>query len=132
MIFIDASFFLAYENVADVHHKKAAVLWNEIISGKFENYVTSDYILNEVVGVTFRKFGKERAVKFGEHILKTIFMINIDDHLLKESWKIFSKTELKLNLVDCTNLIAAKMADAEFIATFDNEFNKIDNIKVIG
>ena len=88
-IFIDASIFISYDNEKDVHHQKAVGIFLEIEKGKFGQCFTSDYILNEVVGVTFRKCGKERAVALGEHIMNTIFVLNVDDHILKESWKLF-------------------------------------------
>ncbi len=131
MIFIDANIFLAYDNFSDVNHKRALKIWEEAEAGRYGDYFTSDYVFNEVVGVTFRKKGKERAVLLWEQVLKSVLMINIDEHLLKEAWKIFSATKLNLNLVDCTNLAAMKIADAEFIATLDKEFTQIKSIEVI-
>lgn len=131
MIFIDANIFLAYDNLSDANHKRALKIFEELESGKFGDYFTSDYVFNEIVGVTFRKKGKERAVLVGEQVLKSVLMITIDDHLLKEAWKIFSATKLNLNLVDCTNLATMKVAGAEFIATLDKEFIQVKGIEVI-
>ena len=131
MIFIDANIFLAYDNLNDVNHTRASKILKEIESGKFGDFFTSDYIFNEVVGVTFRKKGKDRAVLLGEQILKSFLIINIDDHLLKEAWKIFSKTKLNLNLVDCTHIAAMKIINVELIATLDKEFMNMPEIQVI-
>ena len=131
MIFIDANIFLAYDNINDANHKRALKIWEEVEIGKYGDYFTSDYVFNEVIGVTFRKKGKERAVLLGEQVLKSVLMINIDDHLLKEAWKIFSTTKLNLNLVDCTNLAAMKIAGAEFIATLDKEFIQVKGVEVV-
>lgn len=131
MIFIDANLFLAYDNSRDVHHSRAMKLWKEIEANKYGQCFTSDYVFNEVVGVTLRKFGKERARLLGQYILKSIFMLNIDDHILLEAWELFLNTKLDLNLVDCTNLIAVKIADSKFIATFDKEFKKAAGFVVI-
>ena len=131
MIFIDANIFLAGDNLNDVNHTRALKILKEIESGKFGDYFTSDYVFNEIIGVTFRKKGKNRAVLLGEQILKSILMINIDDHLLKETWKIFSNTKLNLNLVDCTHLAAMKIINVELIATFDKEFMNMLEIQVI-
>ena len=131
MILIDANIFLAYDNLNDVNHTRALKILKEIESGKFGDFFTSDYIFNEVVGVTFRKKGKDRAVLLGEQILKSFLIINIDDHLLKEAWKIFSKTKLNLNLVDCTHLAAMKIIYVELIATLDKEFMNVPEIQVI-
>lgn len=131
MIFIDANIFLAYDNLSDTNHKRALKIFEELESGKFGDYFTSDYVFNEIVGVTFRKKGKERAVLLGEQVLKSVLIITIDDHFLKEAWKIFSATKLNLNLVDCTNLVAMKIAGAEFIATLDKEFIQVKGVEVI-
>ena len=131
MIFIDANIFLAYDNLNDVNHTRASKILKEIESGKFGDFFTSDYIFNEVVGVTFRKKGKDRAVLLGEQILKSFLIINIDDHLLKEAWKIFSNTKLNLNLVDCTHIAAMKIINVELIATLDKEFMNMPEIQVI-
>lgn len=131
MIFIDANIFLAYDNLSDVNHKRSLKIWKEVEEGKFGDYFTSDYVFNEIVGVTFRKGGKERAVLLGEQVLRSVLIITIDDHLLKEAWKLFSATRLNLNLVDCTNLVAMKIADTEFIATLDKEFIQVKGIEVI-
>lgn len=131
MIFVDANIFLAYDNLSDANHKRALKIFEELESGKLGDYFTSDYVFNEIVGVTFRKKGKERAVLLGEQVLKSVLMINIDNHLLKEAWKIFSATKLNLNLVDCTNLAAMKVAGAEFIATLDKAFIQVKGIEVI-
>ncbi|HIH39750.1 TPA: type II toxin-antitoxin system VapC family toxin [Candidatus Woesearchaeota archaeon] len=131
MIFLDANIFLAHDNINDVHHEKALLLWKRIESGEFEQYFTSDYVINEVVGVTLRKFGKDRAIAIGKQILNAMNILNIDEHMLIEAWGIFTETKLALNLVDCTNIIAARIADAKFIATFDKEFKKSEGISII-
>ncbi|MDO8642723.1 MAG: PIN domain-containing protein [Candidatus Woesearchaeota archaeon] len=128
MILIDANVFLAYENKDDVHHTKACGLLNKIQGGTYGSWFITDYIFNEVVGVTLRKFGKERAVTIGEGLLKSVVLLNIDEHLLQEAWKIFTKTDLGLNLVDCTNLVALTVTNTDTIATFDEEFKKVSRV----
>jgi len=131
MLFIDANIFLAGDNLRDVHHNKAVELWKEIETGQYGNYFTTDYVFNEVMGVTGRKFGKERAVLLGEHILRSIFILNVDEHMLAQAWKIFSTTELHLNMTDCTHIAVMKASSVLFIATFDKEFTKISWMEVI-
>ena len=131
MIFIDANIFLAHDNVRDVHHSRAVQLWQELELEKYIPLVTTDYVFNEVVGVTFRKFGKERSVQLGKHLLKSIIIFNIDEHLLTEAWKLYSLSELHLNFVDCTNLTVMKILDTVVIATFDQEFAKVEGIQIL-
>ena len=132
MILIDANFFIAHNNSQDIHHEKAKNLLTDVSMSKYGDYFTTDYILNEVVGITFRKLGKIHALLLGNQILNTVFILNIDDHILKDSWEFFSQTKLNFNLVDCTSLIAMNITNTKNIATFDKEFKKLETIQVIG
>lgn len=125
MLLVDANIFLAYENKDDVHHARATDLLNKIQGGMYGPWFITDYLFNEVVGVTFRKFGKERAVAIGEGLLKSAIILFIDEHQLQDAWKFFAGTTTRLNVVDCTNLIALKIANTNTIATLDEEFKKV-------
>ena len=132
MIFIDASFFLAYYNTDDIHHQNAKNGWTEIEVEKYGPTITTDYILNEVTGVTLRKLNKKHAIIIGEQIIKSVVIINIDESILTEAWKLFSRTEFNFNLVDCTTIVTMKKANIKHIATFDKEFRNVKDIIVIG
>lgn len=131
MILIDANIFLSYDNTKDTHHQKAVAVLTKIKSGVYGRPFITDYLFNEVVGVTYRKKGKERGVFIGEKLKKSFLIINIDDHLLRNAWILFRTTTLHLNLVDCTNLVAIHLARAKHIATFDREFQKIKEITTV-
>jgi len=131
MIFIDANVFLAYFNEDDVHHNKSVKLFEEIESEVYGSSFTSDYVFNEVVGVSTRKFGKEKALNLGNFIIKNITIVNISNAMLSDSWKKFSSTNLTLNLVDCTNIISLKFVSSNLIATLDNEFKRVKELEVV-
>ena len=128
MILIDANVFLAHDNTKDVHHKQAVRLWQEIETGVHGAAFTTDYVLNEVAGVTFRKRGKEHTVKIGKQILTTMAILNIDERLLHEAWKLFTETKTGLNLVDCTNIVALRITNTNSIAMFDEGFKKVAKV----
>jgi predicted nucleic acid-binding protein len=130
VIFIDANIFLAYANASDVHHERAAKIVQDL-EKKETPCFTSDYVFNEIVGVTLRKQGKTAALTIGNHLLKSLLVLNIDDHAFKEAWRLFATTKHGLSLVDCTNVIAAKLAGATGIATFDKEFRNVPGLSVI-
>lgn len=131
MILIDASAFLAYYNTRDLHHSKSVELFENLQDGKYGKYFTSDYIFNEVVGVTLRKQGKEAAKALGATILRSMSIVNVDEHLLGKAWRLFCKTGLNLGLVDCTSLVVMDLANSGKIATFDKEFSKVKEIEVV-
>ena len=131
MIFVDASLFLAYYGTKDVLHKNAKELWPKIESDVYGPTFTSDYVFNEVVGVVRRKVGKEAACILGNQIKETTVIVNIDNHMFEESWRLFNKTETELSLVDCSSIIVCTLAKTKHIATFDKEFKKIEEIEVV-
>ena len=131
MRFIDANVFIGLQNQDDVFHAKARELMAAIETGRYGEAFTSDYVFNEVVGVTNRKQGKYASLKIGDLIRNSTFLLNINGHQLDEAWKIFTKTKLPLSLVDCTNLVALKLANTTFIATFDKQFEKIKGVEVV-
>ncbi len=131
MIFIDANVFLAYFNGDDIHHHKAMRLWETIEAGMYGPKFTSDYVFNEVVGVALRKFGKRRAIVLGKHILESIFVVNLDEHIFNVSWKAFSYSATDFGLVDWTSVVIMKFANVENIATFDKGFDDVKGINIV-
>ncbi len=131
MIFIDANIFIAYDNIDDVHHKSAKNIFQNIDEGMYGDPISSDYVFNEVVGVVYRKFGKERALIIGEFLIASVVLLPIHDHMINESWALFKHSPFSLNLVDCSHLIAMKSTKITSIATFDKEFLKIPTIQTI-
>ncbi|MBI3032033.1 type II toxin-antitoxin system VapC family toxin [Candidatus Woesearchaeota archaeon] len=131
MIFVDANIFLSCFIENDVFHQRAKQLMSAIETHIYGEYFTSDYVFNEVVGVVMRKYGKENALMIGNKLFNSTMILSINETLLKEAWKLFNDNKSTLNLVDCTNIIAVKSLGAKYIATFDKEFEKIKEIKVL-
>ena len=132
MIFVDASVFIAYANLDDVHHNRALAFIQDIEQGKYGTPITSDYVFQEIVGVTLRKQGKEKSIQIGNYLLRSALLIVLDNASLAEAWKIFVKTELELNPVDCASIMSMRLAGVTDIATFDQEFKKVKGITVVG
>lgn len=131
-IFIDSSFIIAFNNKQDVHHKNARALWDKIEGMVFGQYFISDYVFDEVVSVSLRKSNdKAGTVALGTKLLQSIPIINIDNHIFREAWKIFTDTKLNLSFTDCTNLALLELIGTNKIATFDKAFKEIKNIEVI-
>lgn len=131
MIILDASVLLAYDNVNDVHHHRATRIMQLLEEGKYGEPLITDYVFQEVVGVTFRKKGKERAIYIGNTLRNIAFMMPFDDHLLQLAWEFFVNTTTTLNFVDCTTVIAGIFTKTPFLATFDKEFSRIESIHIV-
>ena len=131
-VLIDASVFCACANSRDVHHKNSIRLMQEIESQKYGRSITTDYIFDETVNVVARKHNKKSAIETGERILNSeIFFAKIDESVFKKAWKLF-QDENNFSFTDCTIIEFMEVFGIDKIATFDKEFKKLKNIKVIG
>ena len=125
-VFLDASYFLAIYNENDVHHKKSRALAEKIDANEYGQAVTSDYIFDEAVSVTLRKFGKEKAQALGKQILGSIFMVQCGRHIFDTAFRIFNSSKDAFSFTDCVSQAIMDLAEIKLIATFDKMFEKLD------
>ena len=125
-IFLDASYLLALYNESDVHHKRAVKLAERIDANEYGQAITSDDIFDEVVSVTLRKFGKEKAQNLVKQILDSIFIVLGDRHLFDNAFGIFNDSKDPFSFTDCMSRAIMDLAQIRRIATFDRLFEKLD------
>jgi len=133
MIFLDSSFLVSVEVETDQNHEKAIKIRDEIIEGKFDKTVISDYIFDETITVTFGKTKDlNKAVLVGSNLKKSAEMIKIDEKSFEEAWEIFkNQKDTTFSFTDCTTVTLIKKENIANIATFDKDFKKIKGINVI-
>jgi hypothetical protein len=134
-VFIDAGIFIAYVNIKDSRHSKAADLIDDIMENKHGAAFTSNEVFDEVVTFLLYKTGDVRnSVKVREMILgnkekditKFMNLIFVDQEILEKAWKIFVKySNKKLSFTDCTTIEFMKNKDIEYLASFDGGFDGI-------
>lgn len=129
-VFLDASYYLAFFNEFDIHHQKAKNISQRLDNNEYNECFTTDHILDEIISVALRKWGKQQALKIGKTAIETTTIIISDGHLTNETWKLFQKTDLTLNFTDCNSVITCETFGIEPIITFDKEF-KNTSLKVI-
>ena len=125
-VFLDASYFLALYNEKDIHHPRANILATKIDSNEFGQAITSDYVFDEAISVTLRKFGKERAQSLGKQILDSVFIVYTDKHIFDLAFKIFNSSSDSFSFTDCIIQAIMDLAQINHIATFDKLFEKLD------
>lgn len=130
-IFIDSNIFVSYFNKKDQNHEKAEKILKDIFEEKkYGEPITSDYVFDESVTVCLvRTKSMEAAIKLGDKILNSIFMLNVSIAVFKMAWELFKK--IGMSFTDCTNIISVLIYGINNIATFDKKFKKIKNINVI-
>ncbi len=130
-IFVDSSVFCAYANSDDVHNKKAAIIIHDMLSNKYGNIITTDYVFDETVTVAMRRANKKIAGELGEFILNSeISIAKIDKLVFHKSWEIFQGSGA-FSFTDCTIIAFMEIFGITNIATFDKEFKKLKNLKVV-
>ena len=125
-IFLDASYLLALYNESDVHHKLAVKLAERIDANEYGHVITSDDVFDEVVSVTLRKFGKEKAQTLGKQVIDSIFIVLGDKHLFDNAFEIFNASKDPFSFTDCISQAIMDLAQIKHIATFDKMFERLD------
>ena len=103
---------------------------NRINSNEFGQPITSDYVFDESVSVTLRKFGKENAQLLGKQILGSVFIVQCDRHLFDAAFEKFNSSKELFSFTDCTSQAIMELVQIKFIATFDKLFEKL-NIEIL-
>lgn len=129
-IFLDASYLIALYNETDIHHKRAVEIAEEIEKNEYGSTLTSDDVFDEVLSVTLRKFGKEKAKLFGENIINSVFIVYGDKTIFNKAFKIFNNSKDNFSFTDCTTQTIIDIAKIQHITTFDKLFEKL-RIKII-
>lgn len=133
MIFLDSSFLVSVEVETDQNHEKAIKIRDEIIEGKFDKTVISDYIFDETITVTFGKTKDlAKSILVGENLKISTEMIKVDDEIFDEGWEIFKgQKDTKFSFTDCTIVSLMRKENITNIATFDEDFKKVKGINVV-
>lgn len=132
MIFLDSSFIVACKIEDDENHRKAIDYLTKIIEERYENFITSDFIFDEVVTVVFVKTKDINAAIDAGSILRVSSIIKkIDEDVFEKAWEIFkNQKNTKFSFTDCTTLALMAKERIKNIATFDKDFKKIKNIEI--
>jgi predicted nucleic acid-binding protein len=127
LVFVDTSALVGKLLETDEHHVRAqAVLRGLLREGR--DFLTTDYIFDEVVTRVRGRADHPSAVKAGESILSSemIEMVEVDASLRKESWRLFKKfRDQRLSFTDCTSFAVMRKFGIREVFTFDDDFAKV-------
>jgi predicted nucleic acid-binding protein len=124
MIVLDSSFLIAFKVKNDVHHERAEALMKQVVLERYGRPVITDYIFDETVTSIFvRSKSLASAVEYGEELLHSLEIVEVDQSLFLEAWKIFaSQKNSELSFTDATTIAVVNTNDRTKIATFDRDF----------
>ncbi|MBS3079814.1 type II toxin-antitoxin system VapC family toxin [Candidatus Pacearchaeota archaeon] len=132
MVFLDTSFVISYLNKRDKNHIKSREVMNKIISGNYGNLCISDYVFSECASVLFRLSRNIKKTEILCNRLKEDLIFYTDKETFEETFKIFVKQKgTSFSFVDCSIITLMRINNIKYLATFDKDFDKIDEIKVL-
>ena len=125
-VFIDTSFFKALVDPKDDFHPEALRIW-ETLRRKEVNFVTSNYILDEVFTLLRARCGIKTVLEFKKIIAQSasiikIVRITVADEIL--AWEWFDKDWSKLSFTDCTSFAICKRLRIKKALFFDIHFKR--------
>ncbi len=132
-IFLDTGVFVAFANTRDAKHEEALDIVDGLLEGRWGRGVTSDFVFDEAVTVTFaRTRHVETAVLVGETILGTspagriVNLAFVSPRTFLRTWALFRRLAARgLSFTDCTSLELIRALGIEQIASFDRGFDGI-------
>ena len=133
MIVLDSSFLIAFHNRRDAHHAAAAAAMVAVRRGDFGRLLLIEYVFVEVVTVLLARRGHRAAVDVVDILLDAeevdfVPCSDIFDSALRE---FRARGNARLSFADAAIVAAAFRHEAEFVATFDEGFHRIEGITVI-
>lgn len=134
MIVLDSSLVVAYFNSRDDNHAKASKIIEDIVKGRYGSTACiTDYIFDEVVTVSFiRLKSLARSAKIGDMLLKSTKVLEVNKNCFDDAWDIFcAQKNTHLSFTDCTTISVMQENNIENLATFDKDFTKINEIRVV-
>jgi hypothetical protein len=134
VILLDTSLIVAYSNESDENHGKAKEVIDDVAMENYGPPVITDYIFDEVVTVILlRTKSLARATRLGETLLGATHLVRIDEDLFDKAWTIFKQQRKnKFSFTDCTTIAVCKANRISNVATFDDDFTKLENVNAIG
>ncbi len=133
MIFLDASFIVAYANADDKHHRRAVEIAKEIEDGLHGERAVSEYILDEVTTVLLSRTNDyETAVSTGRE-LRNFQFIRQDYALLEKTWEVFSaQGKPYISFTDCNTIAICEREGIAKLATFDVKLGEKSGLVIVG
>lgn len=123
---VDASVLIGLWNEGDLHHRRAEELMKSI-----EEPLITDYLFDEFLGVTTRKYSRGRALQTGNELLSNgTQMATIGPVEFIHAWELFQHSKT-LSFTDCTTIAIMRSLGITHIVTFDKAFDSIEGITVV-
>lgn len=131
MIFVDTGAWVALENPADTHHKKAASTRDRIL-GQKTRLTTSCFVLDETYTLLLYRVGFRKAVGFRGRIKRMeqsglLEIVHLGPTEEDQAWAIFEtfNRDKSWSFTDCTSKALCDRRGIRRVFAFDLDFNQM-------
>lgn len=130
-VFVDTWGWLALGHAKDPWHNEVVSLFKKV-KDEEKSFYTSDYILDELITLLFRREHYEEAVRFINSIFFAsdsawINILKITSEHFSEAWKLREKLDdkPKISFTDLTSAVVMKSNNIQTVLTDDDHFLQI-------
>lgn len=133
MIVLDTSFILAYQNSRDVHHASAVEAMKSLQEGKWGEILLPEYVFLETVTVLAARRDLKTAGRVGKTLLhaEEVRFVPCSDYFVDAFENFQSQENFQFSFTDAAIVTIAVQEGAEYVATFDEAFRKLNEIQAV-
>lgn len=133
MVILDSSFLIAHHNRRDVHHAVAAQGVEELAAGKWGSALLLEYVFLEVVTVLLLRRGLSVAAMVGTSLLEAreVQFVPCSELFVDTLDTFRNQSGTKLSFTDAAIVTVARRKGADFVATFDTDFEGIEGLHIV-
>jgi len=128
-VLLDTGFLLGLHHKRDENHRRAETLMLEIVQGQHGAAHYSDYVVDELLTLTWRRSGNQSLVRalheelLGARALGAGRLVFIGERVFHEAASLHRRLHARLSFTDCTSVALANDLGIEKIASFDDGFD---------
>ena len=130
MIFVDTGAWFAFCVPCDVDHVAAT----QFAKNNSERFVTTDYVLDELLTLLKARGEFERALRIGPELMagNTARFELVQESDLKEAWTVYKRFRDKLwSFTDCVSYAVMQRLDIKTAFAFDEHFRQFGTVDVV-
>jgi uncharacterized protein len=130
VIFVDSSAWFAVFSLRDINHSMATATIRSIQN----NFVTSDYIVDETLTLLRARGEEHRAIAFGNRVIEGGWakIVRVEDADFAAAWTIFrTYHDKEWSFTDCTSRVAMERLGIQTAFAFDDHFQQFGTVTVV-
>ncbi|KAA0222217.1 type II toxin-antitoxin system VapC family toxin [bacterium] len=125
--FVDSGYLIALEDEDDQNHEAALLHWEQEVSSSPPSWITTSYVLDEVVTYFNACNLHAKAVEIGQRLMSSpsIQFVHVDESLFQEAWSYFQRhNDKRYSLTDCVSFVLMTKMGIKSALTFDKHFTQ--------